>query len=63
MAQKKPTPIKGMRITCNGVIYDNILSVNRGYEYSSFSYLDDKGHECYMSFDGINNAFSISTEE
>lgn len=58
----KPKPIKGMKIKYGGVTYDNIISVNRGYEYSSFSYLDERGNLCGISLDGGNMSFEILTE-
>lgn len=38
----KPKIIKNCKIEYNGTTYENIISISRGYDYSSFSYLDDK---------------------
>ena len=45
---RKPKLIKGMTIEYDDKIYKNIISVSRGYDYSSFSFLDDGGAECSM---------------
>lgn len=50
-----------MKIEYNGTTYENILGINRNYDYSSFRYIDNNGNEVYMSFEG-NNSFKIITE-
>lgn len=47
----KPKIIKNMKVKYDGKEYDNITQVSRGYEYSSFCYLDAQGSECsvYLS--------------
>ena len=45
IARNKPKPIKGLKIKYDGEEYTNILYLSRGYDYSSFSYLDDSGSE------------------
>ena len=58
----KPKTIKGTKITYNGTTYDKILYVSRGYEYSSFTYLDENDNECSMNFNSNSPSFSIETE-
>lgn len=41
----KPKVMKDIKIEYNGQIYENISSLSRGYDYSSFRYLDDNGSE------------------
>lgn len=41
----KPKVMKGTKIEYDGQEYDNIISLNQGYSYSSFSYLDSSGSE------------------
>lgn len=47
-----------MKIKYDDKEYDKIISVSRGYDYSSFSYVDDSGSECsiYLS---VGKAFVI----
>ena len=54
----KPKIIEGMKIKYDDKEYDKIISVSRGYDYSSFSYVDDNGSECsiYLS---VGKAFVI----
>ena len=61
MKAKKQEVIKWMKIEYNGTIYENIVGINRCYDYSSFRYLDSNGNEVYVSFEG-NNSFKIITE-
>ena len=37
--------MKGTKIEYDGKEYDNIVSLNRSYNYSSFSYIDSSGSE------------------
>lgn len=41
----KPKPIKGLRIKYDGKEYTNITHFSQGYDYCSFSYVDDAGTE------------------
>lgn len=58
---RKPKIMKGTKIEYDGKEYDNIISFNQGYEYSSFSYLDSGGSEVNVylnngkTFNIINN--------
>lgn len=45
MKNKKPPIMKDTKIEYDGNIYENIISLNRSYNYSSFSYLDNNGSE------------------
>lgn len=45
MSVPKPKPMKDIKIKYDGTTYENILSLNRGYDYSSFCYLNDDGSE------------------
>lgn len=42
---RKVKTMKNTKISYDGTEYDNIVSLNRSYNYSSFSYIDDKGSE------------------
>ena len=46
MSKYKPKPMKNTKIKYDGKEYKNIISINKGYDYGYFSYLDDKGSEC-----------------
>ena len=41
----KPKIMKNTKIKYNGEGYENIISLNRSYDYSSFTYLDSNGSE------------------
>lgn len=41
----KPKIMKDTKIEYDGKEYDNIVSLNRSYNYSSFSYIDSSGSE------------------
>ena len=41
----KPKIMKDTKIEYDGQEYENIVSINRSYNYSSFSYLDSSGSE------------------
>lgn len=41
----KPKVMKDIKIEYDGRVYENVISLNRGYDYSSFHYLDDNGSE------------------
>jgi hypothetical protein len=58
---RKPKPIKGTKVIYDGKTYKNIISFSRGYDYGSFSFLDENGSECcvYLS---KNNDFKIIEE-
>lgn len=58
----KPKPIKGMTIKYDGEEYTNILYLSRGYDYSSFSYLDDNGTEFSVSL-GQGKSFEIVQDD
>ena len=45
MNAPKPKVMKDIKIEYDGQIYENIASLSRGYDYSSFRYLDDNGSE------------------
>lgn len=45
MSVPKPKPMKDVKIEYDGTTYENILSLNRGYDYSNFRYLDENGSE------------------
>ena len=45
MPQRKIKTMKDIKIEYDGQEYDNIISLNRSYNYNSFSYLDDGGSE------------------
>ena len=47
-----------MKIIYDGKTYTNIISFSRGYDYGSFSFLDENDSECsvYLS---KNNEFQI----
>ena len=61
MNMPKPKPMKDVKIEYDGQMYENIISLNRGYDYSSFRYLDDNGSEVSVyleqgkTFNIINN--------
>ena len=42
----KPKIIKGVKVKYDDKEYDKITSISRGYDYSSFHYVDEKGSEC-----------------
>ena len=42
---RKPKVMKGAKVEYDGNTYENIIHINRGYDYSSFSYLDNNGSE------------------
>lgn len=44
-SQRKIKTMKDVKIEYDGKEYNNIVSLNRSYDYSSFSYLDDSGSE------------------
>lgn len=41
----KPKIMKDTKIEYDSQEYENIVSINRSYSYSSFSYLDSSGSE------------------
>lgn len=41
----KPKIMKDTKIEYDGKEYENIVSLNRSYNYSGFSYLDSNGSE------------------
>ena len=41
----KPKVMKDIKVDYDGKEYENITHINRGYDYSSFSYLDSNGSE------------------
>jgi hypothetical protein len=47
----KPKVIKGLKVKYDDKEYDKITSISRGYDYSSFTYVDENGSECsvYLS--------------
>lgn len=53
--------MKDTKIEYDGKEYDNIISLNRSYNYSSFSYLDTNGSEVNVylesgkTFNIVNN--------
>lgn len=42
---RKVKTMKNTKISYDGTEYDNIVSLNRSYNYSSFTYIDDNGSE------------------
>jgi hypothetical protein len=42
----KPKVIKGLKVKYNDKEYSKITSISRGYDYSSFHYLDENDSEC-----------------
>lgn len=42
---RKVKTMKNTKISYDGTEYDNIVSLNRNYNYSSFTYIDDNGSE------------------
>lgn len=58
---QKPKIMKDTKIEYDGKEYDNIISLNRSYNYSSFSYLDTNGSEVNVylesgkTFNLVNN--------
>lgn len=45
MSKYKPKVMKDTKIEYDGKEYDNIISLNRSYDYSGFSYLANDGSE------------------
>lgn len=45
MKNQKTRVMKDTKIEYDGQTYENIISLNRSYNYSSFSYLDNNGSE------------------
>jgi hypothetical protein len=58
---QKPKAMKDTKIEYDGKEYNNIISLNRSYNYSSFSYLDTNGSEVNVylesgkTFNIVNN--------
>lgn len=42
---RKVKTMKNTKISYDGTEYDNIVSLNRSYNYSSFTYIDNNGSE------------------
>lgn len=51
-----------MKVVYDGKTYENILYFSRGYEYGSFSYLDENGNECSVHISGMKS-FQIIEEK
>jgi len=51
-----------MKVVYDGKTYENILYFSRGYESSSFSYLDENGNECSVYLSGMKS-FQIIEKE
>lgn len=57
----KPKILKNTKIEYDGKEYNNIISLNRSYDYAYFDYLDDNGSRVSVSlqpgkdFNIINN--------
>ena len=61
----KPKVMKNTKIEYDGKEYDNIVSLNRSYNYSSFSYLDSNGSEVsvYLQTGKIFNIINKTSQE
>lgn len=55
---RKPKPMKGVKVIYDDKVYENVISFSRGYEWGSFSYLDDSGAECSVYLNS-GKAFQI----
>ena len=51
----KPKIMKNTKIKYNGEEYENIISLNRSYDYSSFTYLDSNGSEVVIYLEKVKN--------
>lgn len=64
MKQQKPKVMKDTKISYDGKEYDNIVSLNQSYNYSSFSYLDESGSEVsvYLEQGKMFNIISVGNK-
>lgn len=60
---KKSKIMKDTKIEYDGQEYENIISLNRSYNYSSFSYLDASGAEVNVYLESGKTFNIIDTEK
>lgn len=60
---RKLKTMKDTKIEYEGQEYENIISLNRSYNYSSFSYLDENGSEVNVYLESGKTFNIISTDK
>lgn len=62
MAREKPKILKNTKIEYNGKTYENIVNINRSYDYSYFDYIDESGSRISVSL-RPGKEFSVINKE